>query len=64
MSGGVLESRASEGHGTLISAATGFCSSSPAKQLQIAGTVSPVAKAALEQHGWKIHDRQEGRLID
>ena len=35
-----------------------------AKQLQVAGTVSPLAKAALEQHGWKIQDRQEGRLID
>ena len=35
-----------------------------AKQLQVAGTISPVAKAALEQHGWKIQDRQEGRLID
>ncbi|MGQ0593834.1 MAG: hypothetical protein ACT4QB_14675 [Gammaproteobacteria bacterium] len=35
-----------------------------AKQLQVAGTVSPLARAALEQHGWKIQDRQEGRLID
>jgi hypothetical protein len=35
-----------------------------AKQLQVAGTVSPLASAALKQHGWKIQDRQEGRLID
>ena len=35
-----------------------------AKQLQVAGTVSALARAALEQHGWKIQDRQEGRLID
>ncbi|MGH8480010.1 MAG: hypothetical protein ACREXK_10615 [Gammaproteobacteria bacterium] len=35
-----------------------------AKQLRVAGTVSPLARAALEQHGWKIHDHQEGRLID
>ena len=34
-----------------------------AKQLQVAGTISPLAKAVLEQHGWKIQDRQEGRLI-
>ncbi|MFH0342250.1 MAG: hypothetical protein ACHBNF_08990 [Chromatiales bacterium] len=34
------------------------------KQLWVAGTVSPLARAALEQHGWKIQDRQEGRLID
>ena len=34
------------------------------KQLWVAGTVSPLAVAALEQHGWKIQERQENRLID
>jgi len=34
------------------------------KQLWVAGRVSSLARAALEQHGWKIQDRQEGRLID
>ncbi len=35
-----------------------------AKQLWLAGTVSPLAAAALERHGWKIQERQEGKLID
>jgi hypothetical protein len=33
------------------------------KELWITGTVDPVAKGALENRGWKIHDRVLDRLL-
>ena len=34
------------------------------KEILIAGGISPSARKALEDMGWKVQDRQEGQLID
>jgi hypothetical protein len=34
------------------------------KEIRLAGGISPRARTALEELGWAVRDRQEGRLID
>jgi hypothetical protein len=34
------------------------------KEIRIAGGISPEARKAVEDLGWKVLDRQSGQLID